>query len=611
MSAFISAADKHTAKKRGENDHVEYTWSNDLSEKIVQFYFQLVRTKDMTSLENQLSTMLGIIKGNEDKYLNELCMLYKIMGNTRDIEEGKGEYSLSFMQIYVWYQFYPTLAKDMIIYFVSNYTVGEKMVKPMGSWKDLKYLCNYIAGRDDLLKDSVLSPGDQDGDFETPMNHDLFKFIICLYKNVINHEWDIYQTSRQLDTQSAEYKEFVNNKFTLACKWVPREKSKKFGWINKYIAYEIFGDKFLNTSKTESSMTRARLKCIINLRKRLSAINKAIDTAQIKMCSREWRNLNFNRVTSLTLRKNKLAIQNVNKNKQQRSNDIDRISCAVKYKSHLEASVTDSTKKIHGKKCNVYELVKDALTSVTEISKQTVNQQWVSNSENNNGLGNIIAVVDTSSSMECDDCIPLYNAIGMGIRITEKASETFRDRFITFNDRPQWVQLNPKSTFCEKVQHVRRAPWGGSTNFELTMKLILDICLENDLPPNAIEDLVLAIFSDMQMNSAMQGSNDTVMENIKRKFSEAGLRSKYRTPFKVPHILFWNLRKTDGFPTLSTEQNVTMLSGYNPVLLNVFCEKGFDELKNVTPLAMLKNLLDKERYTVFDNQVTNYLKDTQ
>jgi hypothetical protein len=109
----------------------------------------------------------------------------------------------------------------------------------------------------------------------------------------------------------------------------------------------------------------------------------------------------------------------------------------------------------------------------------------------------------------------------------------------------------------------------------------------------------------------MQGSNDTVMENIKRKFSEAGLRSRYRTPFKVPHILFWNLRKTDGFPTLSTEQNVTMLSGYNPVLLNVFCEKGFDELKNVTPLAMLKNLLDKERYTVFDNQVTNYLKDTQ
>ena len=43
---------------------------------------------------------------------------------------------------------------------------------------------------------------------------------------------------------------------------------------------------------------------------------------------------------------------------------------------------------------------------------------------------------------------------------------------------------------------------------------------------------------------------------------------------KAPHIVFWNLRKTTGFPSLSTDQNVSMLSGFSPALLYVFCEKG-------------------------------------
>ena len=45
MSAIISALDKVTLKRHGENAHVEYSWSHNLQEKIVQFFFQLVRTQ--------------------------------------------------------------------------------------------------------------------------------------------------------------------------------------------------------------------------------------------------------------------------------------------------------------------------------------------------------------------------------------------------------------------------------------------------------------------------------------------------------------------------------------------------------------------------------------
>ena len=54
MSAIVAALDKFTPKRLGENAHVEYSWSHQLDEKIVQFFFQLVRSKNHTDLQNQL-----------------------------------------------------------------------------------------------------------------------------------------------------------------------------------------------------------------------------------------------------------------------------------------------------------------------------------------------------------------------------------------------------------------------------------------------------------------------------------------------------------------------------------------------------------------------------
>ena len=37
-------------------------------------------------------------------------------------------------------------------------------------------------------------------------------------------------------------------------------------------------------------------------------------------------------------------------------------------------------------------------------------------------------------------------------------------------------------------------------------------------------------------------------------FKNAGLETMYKRPYKAPHILFWNLRSTRGFPTSSTQK---------------------------------------------------------
>ena len=51
-----------------------------------------------------------------------------------------------------------------------------------------------------------------------------------------------------------------------------------------------------------------------------------------------------------------------------------------------------------------------------------------------------------------------------------------------------------------------------------------------------------------------------------------------------------------------------MLSGYNSTLLNIFCEKGVEELKKVTPFVMLENLLNQERYDTLESAVINLLE---
>ena len=86
------------------------------------------------------------------------------------------------------------------------------------------------------------------------------------------------------------------------------------------------------------------------------------------------------------------------------------------------------------------------------------------------------------------------------------------------------------------------------------------------------------------------------------KYSEAGIRL-YNIPFKAPHIIFWNLRSTSGFPCLSYQPNASMMSGYSPVILNTFCEDGLKSLNSHTPWSHLENMLMNDRYDVMGNMV--------
>lgn len=588
MSSIVSAFDKNlSAKQIGEKGHVEHSWSGNYQQQITQFFFQLVRAKDTSDLENRLANMLTNMTWEKDS--PELITLYKLIGQTRDIIDGKGEMDLTWMQLEVWSRFSVDLAFKAFIHIVDS-THKELNGHQYGSWKDIKYFLAYLKNKSDE-------------------SHPLITMIIS----------NIVVPALIKDEELLKQGKPVS----LLGRWIPREKSsKKFNWIFHKIAKIMYSEFVVephNGWKTRNQLDKAMVKQKIHLKKlivKLSGSNGGSDTPQVKMAGKEWNTIDFNKVTSATLRNSKLAIINKTKKGVQRSSEEDRVECAKNYTEHVQKAISgDKTAKIHGKRLDVGQLAKDGYsfqdTKDNDILRQTINLQWASQSENNKGLENvpIVAMADTSGSMECDEGIPLNNAIGLSIRISEICHPAFRNRILTWDAIPKWVNLEECKDFVDKAQKVRKSAWGMNTDFHLALDEMINALVENDVDPTTVRKMILAVFSDMQFDAGYHNANifDDAYLQIKQKFAEAGMKTSHRRPYDSPHILFWNLKKTSGFPATTITKNVTFLSGYSSTLLNVFATKGLDALREVTPYTMLNDLLNNNRYKPLVENIIDWL----
>ena len=95
--------------------------------------FQLVRTKDVTDLRQKFNLLLL----TED--IDKLLLLAKLTMNVRDLN-GKGERDLTYMMLLEWWNKRPEFA----YYIFETMMLSKDQAEPYASWKDIKYLCNYI-----------------------------------------------------------------------------------------------------------------------------------------------------------------------------------------------------------------------------------------------------------------------------------------------------------------------------------------------------------------------------------------------------------------------------------------------------------------------------------
>jgi hypothetical protein len=342
----------------------------------------------------------------------------------------------------------------------------------------------------------------------------------------------------------------------------------------------------------------------MDYRKLISCLNKKLDTVQIKQCANTWSEIEPGNQTSITMHKQKRAFLNKTKNGEQRSQSEDRILCGKKFEE-FALKAEKGEVEIKGKRIGLNDFTQEALSLINsqkEVSSeaQILNAQWLNNSQQTGKMGKMIAMVDVSGSMDGD---PLHAAIALGLRIAEKS--LLGKRVLTFSASPQWVNLDGCANFMSMVKMVHRADWGMNTNFYKALDMILDAIIQNKLKPEDVEDMVLTILSDMQIDKA-DNSYGSMMSVIEEKYAEAGMRL-YKKPFKPPHILFWNLRSTGGFPALSLKKNASMMSGFSAALLNLFCEEGIDALQSCTPWSMFLKSINLERYNMLDQRLREEL----
>jgi hypothetical protein len=381
MAALINALDNYTPKQIGENGHVEYGWSNDIRERILQFSFQLVRTSGDSNLKTVLKDMLTILKcqANSTSIVEKelargyLSILYRMVGHTRDIIDGKGEYNLTYMMIYVWHDFFPELAKFALKCLVD---LGDRNIHQYGSWKDIKY----------FYKTNKTSP------------------IVNYGINLM-----IEQIRKDIDSDNP----------SLAAKWVPREKSQ-YGDLFTAIATNYFSE-YIMTAKTDLSRINAINKAKMNFRKIISSINRKLDTVQIKQCDNNWSNIDPVNQTSITMHKQKRAFFNVDRKGNQRSYLDDRIICANNFKEFATKAFNGEI-EVKGKRIGLNDFTRDALNIIPRNDSdeaKILNAQWLNNSTQTGALGKMIAMVDVSGSMYGD---PMNAAI-----LSFRHSKPFRD----------------------------------------------------------------------------------------------------------------------------------------------------------------------------------------
>jgi hypothetical protein len=327
-----------------------------------------------------------------------------------------------------------------------------------------------------------------------------------------------------------------------------------------------------NTSSNESNRLGKMTAKALNFtpkeyRKTLSKLRKYIDVLEIKLSSKDWSSIDYEKVPSKASLVYRSAFI---------KRDTDR------YRQYL-SSVEKGEAKINATTVYPYDIVRpiengehnpDTLKTLDLSWKNMPN--WL---ENNPHKGIVIA--DTSGSM---NGLPICVSVSLAIYFAERNVGPFQNTFITFSESPS-LQFVSGQTIAEKVRSLSRTGWGMNTNLQAAFDLILNTACKYKIEANDMPD-TLYIVSDMQFDEATYGNQNTNFEVIKNKYANHG--------YKMPNLVFWNVNASNGdFPVTVNDEGVCLVSGCNPSIL-----KSVLSAKSVTPVDIMFETINKDRYNV-------------
>jgi hypothetical protein len=191
--------------------------------------------------------------------------------------------------------------------------------------------------------------------------------------------------------------------------------------------------------------------------------------------------------------------------------------------------------------------------------------------------GNILVIPDVSGSMCCAAsgkimCIDI--AVSLAAYLAQQIEGPFHNKVVAFSSDCSLIKLPNSKDIRQVFGAIEGMPWyGGSTNFQAVFESILADAKKNKATPSQMPTHLL-VLSDMQWNPH-SGQYDygrkpvTMHKSMEAAFKEAG--------YKLPRVVYWNLNAQYGnVPTVSTEKDVALVSGFSPsVLKAVLASKEF------------------------------------
>ena len=345
--------------------------------------------------------------------------------------------------------------------------------------------------------------------------------------------------------------------------------------------------KWLPSANASSKETKKKAAAVMSslgmspkaYRKTLSRLREKLNVLERLMSANEWSEIEFDKIPSKAGLLYKDAFQR---------RDIIQ-------KRYKEFITSDDT-KVNAEALYPYEIIKQAryLNSQTDIA--VIDKYWNNLPDYFNGQSNsMMCVCDTSGSMtwgSINSVRPIDVAISLSIYAAEHNKGPFKDCYISFASRPQFIKIKGDN-IVEKASYIYDKNLVDDTNLEAVFDLLRKGCINHKWLP---EDMpkTLVIISDMEINQGIdelgwRGDNDAIkglMEQIRDKWIADGLEEYF------PKLIYWNVNARNN-TILDMGPNVSYVSGCSPILFEqvISGKSGYD--------LMLNKLLS-ERYSMIE-----------
>lgn len=571
---------------------------------LTDIFSQTVRDKNHDEFRREIRELFDVIyKNNQDseKKLTFMKYLCRFMMNIRDPREGKGERDLFHVMYIELYQHQTEMASNIL-----------PTLEKYGSFLDFKGLWVRVKKLDDI---SVLNQyycskfkSSNPQLILAKLKKDIGDVICRILLNKILVDLTLKQNSKP---------------YSLCAKYIPREAGKTKD--KKTIDSKLKGKLFRQLAEMwykELPTVRDNLSSVVDdkgelndgakkfarteFRKIISSLRRSI-IVERQMSGNQWDQIDFGKVPAGANKKyGKMAFQNLNRDRTKKSTDEKRVKCAENYHEACQNAIEGKKGGIKGKAAGATSMVQHYMrggsydesveamyADLVRVTKQHMTE--------GGGIPSNVVISDVSGSMAG---MPMEVCIALSLVLQEVTPEPWNGRVLTFSSTPEWHKIEGK-TLQAKVQCLKNASWGGSTNFQSSMKLILDMAKHHGLTQEQMPKMLFC-FSDMQFNEANGTYGSSSNSGYVHAFSSVKAMFE-REGYQVPHIVFWNLRATKAQPCETISEGVSTMSGYSENMFKAFLEGEFADMAMETPWDRVKKVLDDEHYDDLDKIVEKYI----